>query len=279
MSKPITITLTSHKGGTGKTTITWGLATALALKGFKVLMIDLDEQGNLSQAAGYENPEFQIGKVLRDFKNRVLKGLEPELSWEKALIKEVVKNLDLMPAGKHMHEHEALLNTERTVEILLKLAIEKYAQEYDFVLIDCPPNKQIMTYNGLTAATHYIVPIQGENFAYRGLQSIYELVEEIKSYYNPSLQMAGVVLNRFRDKTIFGKEILDALSNSQGITIFDTRIRQCLPLMEATAAAQTIFDYAPDSPGAEDFKKLADEICFKLDYTKPRASEELEPLA
>lgn len=270
MSKPITIALTSHKGGTGKTTITWGLATTLAHKGFKVLMVDLDEQGNLSLAMGYQNPEKQVAKMLRDFKNKVKKGLTPDLSWQDTILRDVKPNLDLLPGGEFINEHELLLSADRGAETVLRDALDEYASEYDFIFIDCPPQKQIMAYISLAAATHYIVPIQGENFAYHGLTSIYKLVDTVKQYYNPLLKLAGVVLNRFQEKTIFGREILTMLEKSADISLFNTRIRQSIPLMEATAVNQTIFEYAPDSNGSTDFMDFALELCTQLNYHTPK---------
>jgi len=273
MSKPMTIALTSHKGGTGKTTITWGLSTALARKGFRVLMVDLDEQGNLSQSMGCKNPVKQVAKMLRDFRNKGQTNITPELSWNETLLRNVKPNLDLLPGGEYINEHELMLSADRGVEKVLRHALDGYAQEYDFVFIDCPPTKQVMAYISLAAATHYIVPIQGENFAYQGLSSIYKLVNRVKEDYNPTLKLAGVILNRYRENTVFGREILAELENAAEITVFETRIRQSISLMEATAVDKTIFEYDPESNGAVDFIALARELCNQLDYHIPKGGK------
>ena len=117
----------------------------------------------------------------------------------------------------------------------------------------------------LTAATHYIVPIQGEHFAYKGLDSIRTCVQKVRKSYNPDLRMAGIVMNKFRLETKFGQDVYRHLMANEEMPLFKTRIRQCLALMEASYDGISIFDYDPKSTGAQDFANLVDEFCIRLE--------------
>lgn len=255
MKKTIVIALTSNKGGTGKTTLTLGLAAGLARKDKRILLIDMDQQGNLSSGAGCDDPEAHIGLLLREL-----------IEWEEALVEGQQTNIDLLPAGLALNPHESLLSVTPGKEFMLDELLREHAHgQYDFVLIDCPPNLGTMTFMALTAADYYIVPIQGENFAYKGLSGIRSFVATVrKPKFNPNLRMAGIVMNRFRMQTRFGQSVLEMLKSTPDTHLFTTTISQDVALMEATAEGKSIFDYNPKSQGAADFDKLSDELLDML---------------
>ena len=243
------IALTSNKGGTGKTTIALGLAGALAQQQFRVLLIDMDQQGNATSGTGQLcPPQHHVGTWLRghsEFEQTLLKGN---------------KGIDLIPAGQEIIQHEQLLSAERGVECTLSDNLKVCQDQYDYILIDCPPNLGVMTFIALTAAHFYIVPMQGENFAYLGLESIQKCVLNVQRKYNPDLRLAGIALNKFQLKTRFGKALYDQLSANPGIHLFQTKVRQCISLMECSAEGVSIFEYDQTSTGAIDFLALAGEV-------------------
>lgn len=250
------IALTSNKGGTGKTTVSLGLGAGLARLGKRVLLVDMDQQGNLSSGAGCNDPAAHIGLLLREL-----------ASWEQTLVKGQQTNIDLIPASNELIPHEALLSVTPGKEFILDELLDEHARHYDFVLIDCPPNLGTMTFMALNAADYYIVPIQGENFAYQGLAQIRNFVATVRSpRFNPKLTMAGILLNKFRDKTRFGGQVLDMLNQSEDSPVFATRIGQDLALMEATAEGLNIFDYNPKSKAAASFEALSQELISLLQH-------------
>ncbi len=239
------ISVTNNKGGTGKTTTALNLGAALSKRGYKVLLIDLDSQCNLTQAAGVDADQNHIGKLLTS-----------ECTFE-----EVVKHaisFDVLPSSNGLLSYEYIINNEAGGEYLLREKLE--GTGYDFVIIDTPPSLGTLTINALVASDLYIVPMQGENFAYVGLDKILQVASKIKKRMNTKLELGGVLLLKFDSRTKFGQVVFERLSNDESMRIFSTFIRQDIALMEATAFGQDIFAYSPDSRGANDFDNLCNEI-------------------
>jgi chromosome partitioning protein len=273
---PCIIALTSNKGGTGKTTLALGLSAGLARKGYRVLMIDMDQQANLSSGAGIDDATLHIGLLLRGintFSQVLIKGTSTQA--DQAESRPTDRSpaeyrpdgfgaLDLLPASADLTTHQRLLDVEPGGEFVLREILDEHAQDYDFVFIDCPPNLGIMTFMSLTAATHYIVPIQGENFAYKGLDSIRNCVAQVRKRFNKDLSMAGIVLNKFRVNTSFGQQVLQLLDSTPDMYRFQTLIRQNVALMECTAEGRSIYDYDPKSTGASDFDALCTELLSRV---------------
>lgn len=239
------ISITNNKGGTGKTTTTLNLGAALLNKGYKVLLIDLDAQCNLSVATGTNINGKHIGELLLG-----------ETNFEDALIKR--ENFDIIPASRFLLSYEYRINAEPDSGYFLQEQLEN--KDYDFVLIDCPPSLGSLTVNSLVASDIFIVPMQGENFAYVGLDEILQLSTKIKKRMNPKLCLGGVLLNKFDIRTKFGQMVHNKLLSNPNIHLYQTQIRQDVSLMECTAFAQSIFEYAPESRGAKDFESLCEEI-------------------
>jgi len=241
----ITISVTNNKGGTGKTTTVFNLGAALARHHFKVLLIDLDAQCNLSVATGANLGKHHIGEVLTG-----------EATLAQALIHQA--HFDVLPAHRALLSYEYRINTEPDSGHLLADALK--GQPYDFVLIDCPPSLGALTVNALVASDFYIVPLQGENFAYIGLDEIQQLVAKIKKRMNPRIELAGILLSMFDLRTKFGQMVHHKLTADKKLRIFGTNIRQDIALMECTVFEQSVFEYAPDSRGAADYQKLCGEV-------------------
>ncbi len=237
--------ITNNKGGTGKTTTTLNLGAALAQKGFKVLLIDLDAQCNLSIALGVKNNQNHIGELLVG-----------EATFEETLVRK--DKMDILPSSRLLLSFEYRINMEPDSGYFLQEQLEGRA--YDYVLIDCPPSLGSLTVNALVASDYFIVPIQGENFAYVGLDEILQLCTKIRKRMNPNIQLGGILLNKFDMRTKFSQMIFAKLSENSDIKLYKSNIRQDVALMECTAFAQSIFEYAPESRGANDYMALCEEV-------------------
>ncbi|WP_247235635.1 ParA family protein [Telluribacter sp. SYSU D00476] len=239
------ISITNNKGGTGKTTTSYNLGAALANRNHKVLLIDLDAQCNLTIAAGVPTTGRHIGELLLG-----------EAGFDEVVVKK--DGFDLLPAHRMLLSYEYRINTEPDSGFFLSENLE--GKDYDFVIIDCPPSLGSLTVNALVASDYFVVPMQGENFAYVGLDEILQLTAKIRRRMNPRIKLAGILFNRFDMRTKFGQMVLQKLMQNPMVRVFETSIRQDVSLMESTAFAQSIFAYAPDSRGASDFSKLCDEL-------------------
>jgi chromosome partitioning protein len=240
------ITIANHKGGVGKTATTQNVGAGLAQRGFKVLLIDLDAQANLSVSFGIMASEKSIYEAFRG---------EIELP-----IYEIKDNLYIVPSNLNLSAVEIELQSQAGRDFFLKSLIAKMKEKYDYVLIDCPPSIGILTINALTASDKVIIPMEAHFLAVQGIQKIYEIIDIVKSRLNPSLSILGILVTKYDKRRILEREIRESMNNAPENTLFDTQIRNNVSIAEATYNGQDIFDYAPESNGAEDYKKLVDEI-------------------
>ena len=243
------ISIINNKGGTGKTTTVLNLGAALARKRKRVLLIDLDSQCNLTSAFGVDSNGVGIGELLIG----------------KAELSDVVKRngkLSLIPASEKLLDYEFQLSNEPGREYMLREQLEKVADAYDFIIIDCPPSLGTLATNSLVAANHFIVPMQAENFAFIGLDRIMLISEKVKKRMNPDLRLAGILFVKLDPRTKFSQAVIQSLSDNQNFSgkLFNTYIRQDISLMESGAFKQTVYEYASKSRGAADYNDLAKEI-------------------
>jgi chromosome partitioning protein len=239
-----TLSVISHKGGTGKTTITMNLGAALNNAGKSVLIVDFDAQANLSEAFGHKNVSPGIGDLMLG-----------KSSFAETVIN-IKDNFDLLPASTALavQEHDIYKDIEKPD--LLRYALKN--QNYDYCLIDCSPTVSDMNLIALIASQAYLVPIQGDNFSMKGVSKVQESAKLVERK-NPDLMFLGVLKNRFDQRTKFG-QMVDAVLEESGIQVFNTAIRQDINLMECTYFGKSIFDYSAESRGADDFKELATEL-------------------
>lgn len=243
------ISIINNKGGTGKTTTVLNLGAALAKKRKRVLLVDLDSQCNLTSAFGAETPEVGVGDLLVG-----------NASLSDVLIKN--GKLSLIPSSEKLLDFEFQLNNEPGREYMLREQLERVANDYDFILIDCPPSLGTLSINSMVAANHFIVPMQAENFAFIGLDRIMLISEKVKKRMNPNLDLAGILFVKLDPRTKFSQAVIQSLSDNQNFKgkLFNTYIRQDISLMESGAFKQSVYDYAPRSRGADDYNDLAKEI-------------------
>ncbi|HGY92664.1 MAG TPA: ParA family protein [Planctomycetes bacterium] len=252
------VAISNQKGGVGKTTTAVNLAAALAEQGRRVLLIDLDPQGNASTHLGVDI--YRLETSIYDVLTRgveLSQVLQPT-SWDGLVC--APSNIDLSSAeiemvsavGRETILKEALVRLERDLA-------EKELPALDFVVIDCPPSLGLLSINALAAAREILVPMQTEFFALQGMSKLMEVVEVVQQRINPSLRLAGIVACRMDTRTRLASEVLEDIAAHFPEILYETRIRQNVKLAEAPSYGQTVLEYAPESKGAEDYRQLARE--------------------
>lgn len=245
MKKTRIIAVANHKGGVGKTTTTLNLGKALALKGKKVLLIDIDPQSNLSQHVAVEEPELSIYEALCESAALPVIPLE--------------ENLDLVPSDLTLSTAETRLVGAVTGYFKLRNALKPIEEQYDFILIDCPPSLGVLTVNALMAANEVLIVAEAQFFSVKGLNTILTMVSELQNTMHADLKVMGMVITQ-TNRTVISKLMSEAVQSNYKGRVFQTVIRQSAALAEASLSRQNIFNYAPKSSGAEDYLQLAEEV-------------------
>jgi chromosome partitioning protein len=241
-----TIAVLSQKGGTGKTTAVRTLTDAFRRSGLRTLAVDLDPQGNLSDY-------FDIPPDAEPTISDVLAG--------RAQIGEAIHE-DLVPANLTLAEAELMLGGKMGRELTLRRALAKAPEEYDLILIDCPPSLGLLTVNALVAADHALVTAEAQYFALQGVEQAMEVVELARDGLNSELSFLGVLLNLADMRTVHSREALASLKERFGEQVFDTVIRSSIAYAESAERARSILDHRPDL-GA-DYLDLAGEVLARL---------------
>lgn len=240
--------LLNHKGGTGKTTCTTNIGAELAKRGFKVLLIDFDPQANLSQGLGIFEPEETI---------------YTSLSSGKALKIYHLDSLDIVPSSLDLAGLETELSSKMAREHVLKNALDKIKNDYDYILIDCPPSLGIMTINCLMASDSVIVPLEAEFFAFRGIDTIVSVLNQINQAFNKNIKIDGVILNEYNPRKKLTQSIESELQTYLGDTLLDAKLRTNIAIAESQINGKSVLDYDPLSNGATDFEAIVTELLNK----------------
>ncbi len=245
------IAVANQKGGVGKTTTSINLSASLAEKGKKVLVIDTDPQGNTTSGFGVDKNELE---------DTIYELILGECSIEDCVIKEVIKNVSILPSNVNLAAAEIeLIGVERK-EFILKKEVDWIKDQYDFIIIDCPPSLNTLTINALTTADSVLVPIQCEYYALEGLSQLIHTVNLVKERLNPKLAMEGVVFTMYDSRTNLSMQVVENVKNHLNQTVYDTLIPRNIRLAEAPSYGQPINIYDPKSAGAEAYMKLAEEV-------------------
>lgn len=249
------IAFANQKGGVGKTTSAINVASALGIAGKRTLLIDLDPQRNASSGVGIRKSTV---------KQTVYDLLIGRCQANDIIIQTEFKNLSVIPSGMDLAAAELELAELENKQNRLKDPLQKIAQDFDYIVIDCPPSLGMMTINALTAANGIVIPMQCEYYSLEGLSQIMMTVKQVKRHYNPTLSLTGILITMYNGRLNLSVQVLEELKKHYADKLFSTAIARNVRLSEAPSYGEPIHYYDKHAKGAADYSKIAEEIMERI---------------
>lgn len=243
--------LSNHKGGVGKTCSTCNIGAGLAKSGYKVLLVDLDPQANLSLSLG-----------IKDVENNIYQVLLGTCKAENAIYS-ITENLDVIPSNLDLAGAEIELSSEAGREVILKECLSRVDGEYDYIIIDCAPSLGLLTTNALTASNEVYIPLQAQYLSLQGVSKLTTIIEKIQRRLNDKLRIGGIFITQYDARKVLNRDIADNIEKYFTNQVLKTKIRDNITLAEAPGKGKDIFRYNPKCYGAEDYMSLCNEIISK----------------
>ena len=245
------ISVANQKGGVGKTTTTINLSASIANRGYRVLIVDIDPQGNATSGLGIEKSSI---------KQDIYNVLIDEIPLKDTILHTSTKRLDLVPATINLSGAETELISMMARETRLKSALDAVSNDYDFIFIDCPPSLGQLSINAFTASDSILIPVQSEYYAMEGLSQLLNTIRLVQKHFNKDLGVEGVLLTMLDSRTNLGAEVVKEVQSYFDKKVYKTIIPRITKLAEAPSYGQPITEYAPNSRGAEVYDDLAKEV-------------------